>query len=149
MPSLSIRHGNVSKSAQRRRKCHGEGAVRTLNLGLHIVDGVGRLHLEGDSLTREGFHENLHSDLNNPMCRLSLQPSWQLCVVGECEKSAAKFTVVRNVEVGRQAPDMDHLFFRRLGGAGVARAKTNRTSQDRPRPSLALSNLRCCGEEAK
>jgi hypothetical protein len=36
---------------------------RTLDLGLHIVDGVGRLHLKGDSLTRKGFDENLHDDL--------------------------------------------------------------------------------------
>jgi hypothetical protein len=27
--------------------------VRTLDLGLDIVDGVGRLHLKGDSLTRD------------------------------------------------------------------------------------------------
>lgn len=36
---------------------------RTLNLGLDIVNGVGGLHLEGDSLAREGLHENLHGDL--------------------------------------------------------------------------------------
>lgn len=35
----------------------------TLNLGLHIVDGIGRLHLKGDSLTREGFDEDLHGGL--------------------------------------------------------------------------------------
>lgn len=33
---------------------------RTLDLGLDIVDGVGRLHLEGDSLTRKGLDEDLH-----------------------------------------------------------------------------------------
>ena len=33
---------------------------RTLDLGLDIVDGIGRLHLEGDSLTREGLDEDLH-----------------------------------------------------------------------------------------
>jgi hypothetical protein len=32
----------------------------TLNLGLDIVDGIGRLHLEGDSLTRKGLDEDLH-----------------------------------------------------------------------------------------
>lgn len=36
--------------------------VLTLNLGLHIVDGVRRLHLEGDSLTRKGLDEDLHFD---------------------------------------------------------------------------------------
>ena len=31
-----------------------------LSLGLHIVDGVGRLHLKGDRLPREGLDEDLH-----------------------------------------------------------------------------------------
>ena len=34
-----------------------------LNLGLHIVDGVGRLHLKGDRLPRKGLDENLHRSL--------------------------------------------------------------------------------------
>jgi hypothetical protein len=38
-------------------------AELTLDLGLYIVDGVGRLHLEGDSLARKGLDENLHRDL--------------------------------------------------------------------------------------
>jgi hypothetical protein len=33
-----------------------------LDLRLHIVDGVRRLHLKGDSLTREGLDEDLHFD---------------------------------------------------------------------------------------
>ena len=32
----------------------------TLDFGLDIIDGVRRLHLEGDSLAREGLDENLH-----------------------------------------------------------------------------------------
>jgi hypothetical protein len=32
----------------------------TLDLGLDIVDGIGRLHLEGDSLTCEGLDKDLH-----------------------------------------------------------------------------------------
>ena len=32
----------------------------TLDLGLDIVNCIGRLHLEGDSLAREGLDENLH-----------------------------------------------------------------------------------------
>lgn len=36
--------------------------TRTLNLGLNIVNGVRRLHLKGDSLTREGLDEDLHLD---------------------------------------------------------------------------------------
>ena len=37
-----------------------ELTLLVLNLGLHILDGVRRLHLEGDGLTREGLHEDLH-----------------------------------------------------------------------------------------
>lgn len=32
----------------------------TLNFALDIVDGVGRLHLEGDGLARKGLYEDLH-----------------------------------------------------------------------------------------
>ena len=35
-------------------------ALLVLDLGLDIVDGVRRLHLKGDSLTREGLDEDLH-----------------------------------------------------------------------------------------
>ena len=35
-------------------------ACHTLDLGLDIVDGVGRFDLKGDSLAREGLDENLH-----------------------------------------------------------------------------------------
>ena len=35
-------------------------ALLVLDLGLHIVDGVGGLHLKGDGLAREGLHEDLH-----------------------------------------------------------------------------------------
>eukprot|EP00197_Chlamydomonas_leiostraca_P002840 CAMPEP_0202857520 /NCGR_PEP_ID=MMETSP1391-20130828/425_1 /ASSEMBLY_ACC=CAM_ASM_000867 /TAXON_ID=1034604 /ORGANISM="Chlamydomonas leiostraca, Strain SAG 11-49" /LENGTH=191 /DNA_ID=CAMNT_0049536329 /DNA_START=188 /DNA_END=764 /DNA_ORIENTATION=+ len=35
-------------------------ALLVLDLLLHILDGVGGLHLEGDSLAREGLHEDLH-----------------------------------------------------------------------------------------
>ena len=42
----------------------GNGSLeRTLNLRLDIVDSVGRLNLEGDSFTREGFDKNLHDGL--------------------------------------------------------------------------------------
>ena len=43
-----------------------------LNLGLDVVNGVGRLHLEGDRLPREGLDEDLH-----------------LVDVGGCEESRA------------------------------------------------------------
>ncbi len=31
-----------------------------LDLALDIVDGVRRLHLQGDGLTRQGLHKDLH-----------------------------------------------------------------------------------------
>lgn len=37
-----------------------DDARRTLDLGLDIVNGVRRLHLEGDGLAREGLDEDLH-----------------------------------------------------------------------------------------
>jgi len=37
-------------------------AFLILNLGLDVVDGVARLHLEGDSLAGEGLHEDLHDE---------------------------------------------------------------------------------------
>jgi hypothetical protein len=36
--------------------------MRTLDLGLDIVNGIRRLHLEGDSLPRKGLDEDLHLD---------------------------------------------------------------------------------------
>ena len=35
-----------------------------LDLGLDVVDSVGRLHLEGDRLTGQGLDENLHIGLS-------------------------------------------------------------------------------------
>jgi hypothetical protein len=35
-------------------------ALLVLDLGLDVVNGVGRLHLKGDRLPREGLDENLH-----------------------------------------------------------------------------------------
>jgi hypothetical protein len=35
----------------------GWDALLVLDLGLDIVDGIGRLHLKGDSLAREGLDE--------------------------------------------------------------------------------------------
>merc|ERR1719198_2621381 len=36
-------------------------ALLVLDLLLHVVDRVRRLDVEGDRLTREGLHENLHA----------------------------------------------------------------------------------------
>jgi len=38
----------------------GNVPLLILDLGLHIIDGVGRLHLEGDSLSSESLYEDLH-----------------------------------------------------------------------------------------
>jgi len=35
-------------------------AFLVLDLGLHIFDGVGRLHFQGDRLASQGFHKDLH-----------------------------------------------------------------------------------------
>jgi hypothetical protein len=35
-------------------------AVLVLQLLLHVLNGVGGLHLKGDGLVSEGFHEDLH-----------------------------------------------------------------------------------------
>ena len=40
----------------------GRDAFLVLDLGLDIVDGIGRFHLEGDRLTREGLDEDLHGE---------------------------------------------------------------------------------------
>ena len=36
-------------------------AFLLLNLGLHVIDGVGALHLQHDRLPGQGFDEDLHS----------------------------------------------------------------------------------------
>ena len=38
-------------------------AFLILDLGLHFLDGVTGLHLQGDGLAGQGFHEDLHFDL--------------------------------------------------------------------------------------
>lgn len=43
-------------------------ALLILNLALDVVDGVGRLHLEGDSLAREGLHETVMTSLVSLYC---------------------------------------------------------------------------------
>jgi hypothetical protein len=35
-------------------------SLLVLNLGLHIIDGIGRLDLEGDGLAGKGLHKDLH-----------------------------------------------------------------------------------------
>ena len=31
-----------------------------LDLRFHVIDGIRRLHFQGDGFARQGFHENLH-----------------------------------------------------------------------------------------
>ena len=39
-------------------------ALLILDLLLHVVDGVGGLHFEGDGLASESLNENLHDSFN-------------------------------------------------------------------------------------
>lgn len=51
-------------------------AFLVLNLGLDVVDGVGRLHLQGDGLASESLNKDLHDDgggIDVTMCRGRLQ----------------------------------------------------------------------------
>ena len=41
-------------------KIYDPSFEHTLNLAFNIVDGVGRLDLKGDGLTREGLDKDLH-----------------------------------------------------------------------------------------
>ncbi len=38
----------------------GRNSLLVLDLGLHVIDGIGRLDLEGDGLAGKGLHEDLH-----------------------------------------------------------------------------------------
>ena len=38
----------------------GRDALLVLDLGLHVLDGVGRLYLKGDGLASQSFDEDLH-----------------------------------------------------------------------------------------
>ena len=44
-------------------------ALLVLDLGLHILDGVGRLDLKSDGLARQGLHEDLHLRAGDFSCR--------------------------------------------------------------------------------
>ena len=39
----------------------GRDALLVLNLGLHVIDSVGGLDLEGDSLAGQGLDKDLHT----------------------------------------------------------------------------------------
>jgi|TARA_B100001142_G_scaffold85191_1_gene86497 hypothetical protein len=50
---------------QERGKISNDDFTRTrtffiLDLRFHVIDGIRRLHFQGDGFARQGFHENLH-----------------------------------------------------------------------------------------
>merc|ERR1712180_522344 len=50
-------------------------ALLVLDLGFHILDGIGWLHLEGDGFTGQGLHKDLHTSSqpqDKVKCRLLL-----------------------------------------------------------------------------
>ena len=50
-----------------------------LNLRLHVVDGIGRLHIEGDGLAGERLYEDLHrGGAACGVCRVDVV-RWQVC----------------------------------------------------------------------
>ena len=53
-------------------KVAGDSPLLVLNLGLDIVDSVGRLHLKGDGLPREGLDEDLHLHVRSTSSMVSL-----------------------------------------------------------------------------
>ena len=55
-----------------------------LNLRLNIVDGVGRLYLEGDSLTSQGLDEDLHTSAETEHCKRVWSAT---ALLHECEES--------------------------------------------------------------
>ena len=57
----------------------GGDALLVLDLRLDIVDGVRGLDLEGDGLTREGLHEDLHCRWE---CNVSISSTWPCDGVG-------------------------------------------------------------------
>ena len=67
--TLLVRRNALLVWATLDAKLAASTAPHTLNLGLHIVDGVRRLHLKGDSLAREGLYENLHGGLDRSVMR--------------------------------------------------------------------------------
>jgi hypothetical protein len=50
-------------------RCWSGGMPLVLNLRLDVVGRVGRLHLEGNGFTCEGFDEDLHTTTVTKNCR--------------------------------------------------------------------------------
>ena len=64
-------------------------ALLIMNLRLHAIDAVARLHLKGDSLASQSLHENLHS-CPNPKSEVRSQKSVDVELNGSEEKKKWK-----------------------------------------------------------
>jgi hypothetical protein len=51
-------------------------SLLVLNLGLDVVDGVRRLHLKGDSLTRQGLHEAVGGRVSSGAKSVEFRIGW-------------------------------------------------------------------------
>lgn len=82
-------------------------ALLILDLGLHIVDSVARLHLEGDSLTSEGLHNCFESLVCRSFRKVATR--WQIpCVLTDLHSTTqtenkVKGRLLLNVVVGEGA----------------------------------------------
>jgi hypothetical protein len=65
----AIASGN-NKKERSKTKPQQRPTFLVLNFGLHIVDGITALHLEGNGLARQGFHKDLHLDTIQKLLRL-------------------------------------------------------------------------------
>ena len=43
-----------------KRRLYTKRTFFILDLRFHVIDGIRRLHFQGDGFARQGFHENLH-----------------------------------------------------------------------------------------
>ncbi len=68
-PRKAIAWGN-NKKERPKTKPHQRPTFLVLDFGLHIVDGITALHLEGNGLARQGFHKDLHLDTIQKLLRL-------------------------------------------------------------------------------
>jgi hypothetical protein len=65
----AIASGN-NKKERSKTKPQQRPTFLVLDFGLHIVDGITALHLEGNGLARQGFHKDLHLDTIQKLLRL-------------------------------------------------------------------------------
>jgi len=63
-------HQGTTRKRDYKKKPQQRPTFLVLNFGLHIVDGITALHLEGNGLARQGFHKDLHLDTIQKLLRL-------------------------------------------------------------------------------